>query len=173
MRVLRGGAALGRWRGPAAAKGEKIIVEHTNINPNKAAHIGHLRNAILGDTFRAHVAGDRDATLKCRIISITPVCRWRTWWWGSGILRRRSLAGVKTLIAGPGDAVRLSVLGSCTLGFRRTTRSIRKACSGARDMLHLIEQGTSEDAELLGHLVIADAVVKTHLGDDVAAERRL
>ncbi len=29
---------------------EKIIIEHTNINPNKAAHIGHLRNAILGDT---------------------------------------------------------------------------------------------------------------------------
>jgi len=28
----------------------KLIVEHTAINPNKAAHIGHLRNAILGDT---------------------------------------------------------------------------------------------------------------------------
>jgi len=28
----------------------KIVVEHTNINPNKAAHIGHLRNAVLGDT---------------------------------------------------------------------------------------------------------------------------
>ncbi|MGC8745516.1 MAG: arginine--tRNA ligase, partial [Candidatus Saccharicenans sp.] len=28
----------------------KIIVEHTNINPNKAAHVGHLRNACLGDT---------------------------------------------------------------------------------------------------------------------------
>ncbi len=27
------------------------LVEHTSINPNKAAHIGHLRNAILGDTF--------------------------------------------------------------------------------------------------------------------------
>ncbi|MBI3896446.1 MAG: arginine--tRNA ligase, partial [Acidobacteria bacterium] len=27
------------------------VVEHTNINPNKAAHIGHLRNAALGDTF--------------------------------------------------------------------------------------------------------------------------
>ncbi len=26
-------------------------VEHTSINPNKAAHIGHLRNAILGDTW--------------------------------------------------------------------------------------------------------------------------
>ena len=35
---------------PPPATG-KIIVEHTNINPNKAAHIGHLRNAILGDTF--------------------------------------------------------------------------------------------------------------------------
>jgi arginyl-tRNA synthetase len=33
---------------PSAAK---VIVEHTNINPNKAAHIGHLRNAVLGDTF--------------------------------------------------------------------------------------------------------------------------
>jgi arginyl-tRNA synthetase len=29
----------------------KTIVEHTSINPNKAAHIGHLRNAVLGDTF--------------------------------------------------------------------------------------------------------------------------
>ena len=36
---------------PSAPVGGKIIVEHTNINPNKAAHIGHLRNATLGDTF--------------------------------------------------------------------------------------------------------------------------
>jgi len=28
----------------------KVIVEHTSINPNKAAHIGHVRNAVLGDT---------------------------------------------------------------------------------------------------------------------------
>jgi arginyl-tRNA synthetase len=27
----------------------KVVIEHTNINPNKAAHIGHLRNAVLGD----------------------------------------------------------------------------------------------------------------------------
>jgi arginyl-tRNA synthetase len=31
-------------------KGVKIIIEHTQINPNKAAHIGHLRNACLGDS---------------------------------------------------------------------------------------------------------------------------
>jgi len=35
---------------PPAQAGGTIIVEHTNINPNKAAHIGHLRNAVLGDT---------------------------------------------------------------------------------------------------------------------------
>jgi len=28
----------------------KTVVEHTAINPNKAAHVGHLRNAALGDT---------------------------------------------------------------------------------------------------------------------------
>src|SRR5215469_3567772 len=39
-----------RGEGAANVKG-KILVEHTSINPNKAAHIGHLRNAILGDTF--------------------------------------------------------------------------------------------------------------------------
>jgi arginyl-tRNA synthetase len=33
-----------------AQLGGKIIVEHTAVNPNKAAHIGHLRNAVLGDT---------------------------------------------------------------------------------------------------------------------------
>ncbi len=33
---------------PAAGK---VMIEHTSINPNKAAHIGHLRNAVLGDTF--------------------------------------------------------------------------------------------------------------------------
>jgi len=33
---------------PTAGRG-KVVVEHTNINPNKAAHIGHLRNAVLGD----------------------------------------------------------------------------------------------------------------------------
>jgi arginyl-tRNA synthetase len=32
-----------------SAGGGKVVVEHTNINPNKAAHIGHLRNAVLGD----------------------------------------------------------------------------------------------------------------------------
>jgi arginyl-tRNA synthetase len=40
---LAGGTSL-------APEERKIVIEHTNINPNKAAHIGHLRNACLGDT---------------------------------------------------------------------------------------------------------------------------
>lgn len=45
-------AAGGNREAPAmaAADAPKSVVEHTNINPNKAAHIGHLRNAALGDT---------------------------------------------------------------------------------------------------------------------------
>lgn len=30
--------------------GEKVVIEHTSINPNKSAHIGHLRNSCIGDT---------------------------------------------------------------------------------------------------------------------------
>jgi arginyl-tRNA synthetase len=35
---------------PTTKTSGKVIVEHTSINPNKAAHIGHVRNAVLGDT---------------------------------------------------------------------------------------------------------------------------
>jgi arginyl-tRNA synthetase len=54
IRLDRGAYAAALLRGDSeesAGADEKIIVEHTNINPNKAAHIGHLRNATLGDTF--------------------------------------------------------------------------------------------------------------------------
>ena len=43
------GETSGEWRLASGAH-KKVIVEHTSINPNKAAHIGHLRNAVLGDT---------------------------------------------------------------------------------------------------------------------------
>jgi arginyl-tRNA synthetase len=40
-----------RAEGVPPSAQDHSLVEHTSINPNKAAHIGHLRNAILGDTF--------------------------------------------------------------------------------------------------------------------------
>jgi arginyl-tRNA synthetase len=44
-------AGAGGERPTAAPSTPKVVVEHTSVNPNKAAHIGHLRNAVLGDTF--------------------------------------------------------------------------------------------------------------------------
>ena len=55
---MRGSIASWRVRMMTSGEGRSrpavrhhALVEHTSINPNKAAHIGHLRNAILGDTF--------------------------------------------------------------------------------------------------------------------------
>jgi len=42
---------------PARPRDGKVIIEHTNINPNKAAHIGHLRNAVLGDVLARCLKG--------------------------------------------------------------------------------------------------------------------
>jgi arginyl-tRNA synthetase len=56
---------LSLFAGPKAPGAQddrpKKMVEHTSINPNKAAHIGHVRNAVLGDTFVRilQAAGDR------------------------------------------------------------------------------------------------------------------
>src|SRR3984893_18681770 len=62
----RGAFLLSRLRleVPApTASADKTIVEHTAINPNKAAHIGHLRNAALGDTL-ARVLHFRDTPIE-------------------------------------------------------------------------------------------------------------
>ncbi len=45
--VLERGDLFGR---PQSSQKEKVFIEHTSVNPNKAMHIGHLRNAVLGDT---------------------------------------------------------------------------------------------------------------------------
>lgn len=45
--VLEQGADFGQDR---MGEDTRVIVEHTNINSNKAAHVGHLRNSCLGDT---------------------------------------------------------------------------------------------------------------------------
>jgi len=40
-----------RATAPPSSDSRKVVIEHTSVNPNKAAHIGHLRNAVLGDAF--------------------------------------------------------------------------------------------------------------------------
>jgi arginyl-tRNA synthetase len=46
-KILEEGDLFGR---PATKQKEKVFIEHTSVNPNKAMHIGHLRNSVLGDT---------------------------------------------------------------------------------------------------------------------------
>jgi arginyl-tRNA synthetase len=49
--VVNGILALGTDYGaPEKPLGKSVIVEHTSVNPNKPWHVGHLRNAVLGDT---------------------------------------------------------------------------------------------------------------------------
>ena len=160
LRLDRGYYAAGLLGGDgaaAAARGEKIIVEHTNINPNKAAHIGHLRNAILGDTFvRMLRATGRNVEVQNYIdntgVQVADVVV------GFRHLEKKTPAEVKTLIA----TTRFDYL--CWDLYARISSYYAEhpeSLQWRRDMLHLIEEGSSEDAEL-GHLV-ADAVVKTHL----------
>lgn len=35
---------------PDSGQGRHIVIEHTSVNPNKALHVGHMRNVIIGDT---------------------------------------------------------------------------------------------------------------------------
>ncbi|HSR08489.1 MAG TPA: arginine--tRNA ligase [Bryobacteraceae bacterium] len=160
LRLDRGYYAAGLLAGDAASPAPtdgKIIVEHTNINPNKAAHIVHLRNAILGDTFvRMLRAAGRNVEVQnyidntgVQVADVVVAFRH---------LENKSLADVKNLIA----TTRFDYL--CWDLYARISTYYAdhpEALQWRRDMLHQIEQGSSEDAEL-GHLV-ADAIVKTHL----------
>ena len=49
---------------PDSGRGRHIVIEHTSVNPNKALHVGHLRNVIIGDTlYRIMRATDHRTTV--------------------------------------------------------------------------------------------------------------
>ncbi|MCX6591322.1 MAG: arginine--tRNA ligase [Acidobacteria bacterium] len=141
----------------AAASSGKVIVEHTNINPNKAAHIGHLRNAVLGDTFvrmqrstgqRVEVQNYIDNTG----VQVADVVV------GFHYLEKKSPAEVEALTLQP----RFDYL--CWDLYARVSSYYNdhpEAKQWRADTLHSIEGGTAELARL-GHIV-ADAIVACHL----------
>jgi arginyl-tRNA synthetase len=142
-----------------AATGGKIIVEHTNINPNKAAHIGHLRNAILGDTFvRMLRATGRHVEVQNYIdntgVQVADVVA------GFHHLEKKTSAEVQALIDDP--SVRFDYL--CWDLYARVSAHYEahpeaKEWRGAT--LHSIEAGEGDESEI-AHLV-ADAIVYAHL----------
>ncbi len=162
IRLDRGAYAADLMRGESPAAGgsaEKIIVEHTNINPNKAAHIGHLRNATLGDTFvRMMRAGGQRVEVQNYIdntgVQVADVVV------GFHYLEKKSLADVQALLADP--AVRFDYY--CWDLYAHTSSYYKdhpESLPWRSATLHAIEAGVGEVAAL-AHLV-ADAVVKAHL----------
>jgi len=147
----------------AAADG-KIIVEHTNINPNKAAHIGHLRNAVLGDTFvrMLRAAGNRVEVqnyIDNTGVQVADVVA------GFHFLEKKASCEVAALATQPRfDYVCWDLYAGVSQHFKdnpEDEKAWRHAC------LHAIEEGEGELAEI-GHIV-ADATVLCHL----ATMRRL
>ncbi|MGD0773174.1 MAG: arginine--tRNA ligase [Candidatus Solibacter sp.] len=162
IRLDRGAYAASLMRGDSPAEAgadEKIIVEHTNINPNKAAHIGHLRNATLGDTFvRMLRAGGKRVEVQNYVdntgVQVADVVV------GFHYLEQKSLADVEELLANP--AVRFDYY--CWDLYARTSSYYKdhpESLPWRSATLHAIEAGEGEVAEL-AH-VVADAIVKAHL----------
>ncbi len=151
-----------RWLVPQAAvpaQGGKVIVEHTAINPNKAAHIGHLRNATLGDTLvRLLRFQGRPVEVQNYIddtgVQVADVVV------GFTSLQNRDLASVRALADDP--AVRFDYY--CWDLYAKVTEwydADKTRLSVRAGALHAIEEGGNDLAEM-GALV-ADRIVRCHL----------
>jgi arginyl-tRNA synthetase len=144
-------------RAGPAPDAPKCIVEHTNINPNKAAHIGHLRNAVLGDTFvrllrrsgqRVEVQNYIDNTG----VQVADVVI------GFLHIAKKTPAEVRALAAQPKfDYYCWDLYASVTHFFEedKTRLNLRG------EMLKSIEEGAGEAAEMAN--IVAPAIVRCHL----------
>ncbi|HZI64864.1 MAG TPA: arginine--tRNA ligase [Thermoanaerobaculia bacterium] len=139
-----------------AATPEKVIVEHTNINPNKAAHIGHLRNAVLGDILARSLRALGHRVEIQNYIDDTGV-QLADVVVGFADLRRMSAPQVAALPE-PFDFYCWDLYAE--VGRWYTEDEARQ--EARRETLHALESGTGERAEL-GRL-IARRVVRRHLG---------
>ncbi|HLK50327.1 MAG TPA: arginine--tRNA ligase [Bryobacteraceae bacterium] len=158
-RGMYGAALLGGAAGATAASTEKIIVEHTNINPNKAAHIGHLRNATLGDTFVRMLRALGHCVEVQNYIDNTGV-QVADVVVGFHYLENKTAADVRALIADP--SVRFDYY--CWDLYARISAHYgenAEALKWRAETLHAIEAGSGDLAET-AHL-IADAIVEAHL----------
>jgi arginyl-tRNA synthetase len=160
--------------GPLPATGIRALVEHTSINPNKAAHIGHLRNAILGDTFvRLLRAAGQKVDVQNYIdntgVQVADVVV------GFVHLEKKSLAEVRAIVAdcaeraqGPeGHAAAIDYF--CWDLYARTSQWYEQGSAEENEArkklryatLHEIELGGNETADLAE--LISTAVLRRHL----------
>jgi arginyl-tRNA synthetase len=157
----RPGFLLPRLRGEVSAfrtTGEKTIVEHTAINPNKAAHVGHLRNAALGDTL-VRVLRFRDTPVEVQNyiddtgVQVADVIV------GFRALEGLSLADVRRIA----DTTRFDYY--CWDLYSRVTEwyeADKERLQVRAATLHELEHGGNDTAEM-GALIV-DRIVRAHLG---------
>jgi arginyl-tRNA synthetase len=135
----------------------KVLVEHSSINPNKAAHIGHLRNAILGDTFvrLLHFAG-REVDVQNYIdntgVQVADVI--------VGFLRleKKSRAEIEELTRQPRFDYYCWALYAQVSSWYEQDKQNRDA---RHQVLHALEEGGNETAEIAE--LISTAVLHRHL----------
>ncbi len=151
-------AALASDAEPAAEiPSGKVLVEHSSINPNKAAHIGHLRNAILGDTFvRLLKAAGREVDVQNYIdntgVQVADVVV------GFLHLEKKSRADIEQL------ASQLRFDYYCWDLYARASQwysEDKQNLEVRRQTLHEIEQGGNETAAIAD--LISVAVLRRHL----------
>jgi arginyl-tRNA synthetase len=142
----------------ARQESEKVIVEHTSINPNKAAHIGHMRNAVLGDTIARIL---RDAGERVQVqnyidntgVQVADVVI------GFQHMEKKSVDEVRGMAAQPGFDYLCWDLYARVTQFYEHDKAQSAALRGAT--LKAIEEGHGEAAEM--GTIIADAIVGFHL----------
>jgi arginyl-tRNA synthetase len=151
-------AALAAGAEPVSAPVEgKILVEHTSVNPNKAAHIGHLRNAILGDTFvRLLRSTGRTVDVQNYIdntgVQVADVVV------GFRELEHRSKAEIAELARQPRfDYLCWDLYARVSHWYQDDKANLQKRA----DALHAIEQGGNEAADMAEN--ISTAVLRRHL----------
>lgn len=159
FRLKRGeaAAALAKGESSPVTHAGKILVEHTSINPNKAAHIGHLRNSILGDTFVLLLrAAGRSVDVQNYIdntgVQVADVVV------GFTHLEKKSKAEIAALTEQP----RFDYY--CWDLYAHTSQWYEEAAENKKvrlDVLHAIEHGGNELAEIAE--VISRAVLRRHL----------
>ena len=142
---------------PARTESGKAIVEHTAINPNKAAHVGHLRNAALGDTL-VRVLRFRGIPVEVQNyiddtgVQVADVVV------GFRVLEGKTLGDIRTIA----DTTQFDYY--CWDLYARTTEwyaADKERLKVRADTLHDIEHGGNENAEIAAF--IADRIVRTHL----------
>ena len=159
QRTAEAGATTAGRASTGGTEDGKVLVEHTSINPNKAAHVGHLRNSVLGDTFaRLLRFSGRKVEVQNYIdntgVQVADVVV------GFVHLEKRSLAEVRALLADP--AVRFDYY--CWDLYARVTQAYEqdpKLVALRAEALKAIEEGHGELGEMAD--LVATAILRKHL----------